>query len=84
MSWFGFGGSGDKKKDDNNSSLSTNSLNIDDSAFDNSNTTEFASPLSGNGGGRSISGGSSFEQELMLEQQKALVQAVVFKLTVNT
>lgn len=29
----------------------------------------------------SSSGGSSFEQEVMLEQQKAVIQAVMFKLT---
>ncbi len=78
MSWFGFGGSS-KKPDENTSSHYSSS---DDSHFGSSNT-DFVAPSSApsadfSGAG---AGGGSFEQELMMEQQKALIQAVMFKLT---
>jgi import inner membrane translocase subunit TIM13 len=71
MSWFGGGG----KKDADTSSART--MNIDEfdgaAAHDNRNSSM-------NGGGGGMPAGS-FEQELMQEQQKAVIQAVMFKLT---
>lgn len=79
MSWFGFGGS--KKPEDDNSSSSTFSSN--DHHFDSSSSTDFVAPSGGGdfAGASAGLGGGSFEQELMMEQQKALIQAVMFKLT---
>ncbi len=77
MSWFGFGGSS-KKPDENTSS----NYSSDDTHFGSSTNSDFvaasapSSDFSGAG-----AGGGSFEQELMMEQQKALIQAVMFKLT---
>jgi hypothetical protein len=81
MSWFFGGGGGDKKPSQ------SEPLKIDD--FDSSNfstptqtfdsSTNYAAPsapLRSTGGG-----GGNFEQELMMEQQRIMVQAVMFKLT---
>jgi hypothetical protein len=79
MSWFGGGSS----SDDNKSS----------SSFDEGRSFsggDFGAPLgsggasgggSGRAGGMTMGGGGSFEQELAMEQQKAMVQAVMFKMT---
>jgi import inner membrane translocase subunit TIM13 len=76
MSWFGFGGSS-KKPEDSSSSSSTYS-----SGDDFGSSSDFVAPSAGVDFGASAGiGGGSFEQELMMEQQKALVQAVMFKLT---
>jgi hypothetical protein len=78
MSWFGFGG-GNKDEDANKSSSYNNSsAGSYEAAETGSYSPDFAAPRSGLGGG---AGSSSLEQELMLEQQKMLVQAVMFKLT---
>jgi hypothetical protein len=76
MSWFGFGGA---PKDDK----PTAPLKIDEfdarsqaPTFD-SSEHNFASSA-GMGGGM---GGGSFEQQVAMEQQRAMVQAVVMKLT---
>ena len=77
MSWFGFGG-GNKDDDANKSSSYNNSsAGSYEAAETGSYSPDFASPRSGLGG----AGSPSLEQELMLEQQKMLVQAVMFKLT---
>lgn len=74
MSWFGFGGSKDEPP-------APQPMKIDDfssgSHFDNS--ADFAAPRAASSG--SIGGGSSFEHEIQMEQQKALVQAILIKLT---
>lgn len=75
MSWFGLGGG--KKEEE----PKVNSMNIDDfHSSENSfgSAQEYAAPRSMGGGG---GGGSSFEQEVMAEQQKAMIQAVMLKLT---
>lgn len=73
-SWFGFGGSGEKEDKER-------PMKIDEfdshSAFDNSHSTTNFAPSAGG----SSMGGGSFEQELAMEQQKAIIQAVMFKLT---
>lgn len=73
MSWFGGGGS---SSDDNKSSF-------DEGAKFSSG--DYGSPLGGGAGGRTggmpAGAGGSFEQELAMEQQKAMVQAVMFKMT---
>jgi import inner membrane translocase subunit TIM13 len=81
MSWFGFGGSKDNNE---GSSSSSSSRPMSDefraeSAFNNS--TDFAAPRSSVGAGSSGGSSGSFEQELQMEQQKALVQAIMLKLT---
>ena len=82
MSWFGFGGS---KKDDDNKPTTMNVDSFDNSSFSNE-TSNFASVDSlGSSGSGSIglggASGGSFEAELMAEQQKAMIQAIMFKLT---
>lgn len=69
MSWFGLGGGGSKEP-----SPPQGTMKIDDFPGDNSS---FAAPSSA----PSLGNLGSFEQELMMEQQKALVQAVVTRLT---
>ena len=73
MSWFGGGGS---SSDDNKSSF-------DEGAKFSSG--DYGSPLGGGAGGRTggmpAGAGGSFEQELAMEQQKAMVQAVMGRLT---
>lgn len=84
MSWFGLGG-GSKKPEENSSSSSYQSS----SGFDNSSfsSTEFSAPSSSSSNYAAPAapaaglGSGSFEQEVMMEQQKALIQAVMFKLT---
>lgn len=75
MSWFGFGGSSSKDEP-----AAPQPMKIDDfnqgTHFDNS--ADFAAPRGASG---SLGGGSSFEHEIQLEQQKALVQAIMIKLT---
>jgi import inner membrane translocase subunit TIM13 len=85
MSWFGFGGS--KKPEDKPTSTSYESTtSFDNNSFSSSNdfsapsssaSTNFAAPAAPAAG----LGSGSFEQEVMMEQQKALIQAVMFKLT---
>jgi hypothetical protein len=74
MSWFGFGG---KKEQDNSTSLNLIDSENEDKSFHDTNTQykqpQFSAPIS--------TTKSNFEQELQLERQKAMVQAVVFKLT---
>ncbi len=71
MSWFGLGG-GSKKEEE------PQPMSIDDfhgQEFNSSSQSQYSAP-------RSLGGGSNnFEQELMLEQQKAMIQAVMLKLT---
>jgi hypothetical protein len=82
MSWFGWGGS----KGGSGSSGSSGSGSYDaapvHSGFDAG--TEFVEPNAGAFGaeqGSFASQGTSLAEEVMAEQQRALVQAVMFKLT---
>lgn len=75
MSWF-FGGSNDKKPESD--SFSTGTMKIDD--FDSGNFAGSSSTSSGMASSGMGSAGS-FEQQVMLEQQKIAIQAVVLKLT---
>lgn len=76
MSWFGFGGS--KKEESSSESVAPMRIDDDgDSHFPSSSTFDsnnFSSPSVG-------MGGATFEQQVMLEQQKAMIQAVMLKLT---
>ena len=74
MSWFGGWGGGNKGGNDKGAAEKGA---YDDHGFDES--PDFAAP-SGSFGG-SAGGTGSLESELMMEQQKALVQAIMFKLT---
>ena len=76
MSWFGFGGSG--KKDDSSSSSSDYSYDNNSSSFQETDSSSFAAPSAPMS---SLGGSGSFEQEIAMEQQKALIQAVVMKIT---
>ena len=69
MSWFGSGGT--PAKDDK-----PTTMKIDDFSTSNSYSSQESYAPSAGGGM-----GGSFEQELMMEQQKAVIQAVMFKLT---
>lgn len=76
MSWFGFGGS--KKPEDDHTEKS---MKIDD--FDHHNdfsasSTNFAAPSMPVGGGASL---GQFEQEVMLEQQKAMIMTLALRVT---
>jgi mitochondrial import inner membrane translocase subunit TIM13 len=78
MSRFGFGGG---KGEDSNKKPSTSAYDTGlSSGFGDDHGTEFASPSS-SFGAASSAGAGSLEQELVMEQQKALVQAIMFKLT---
>lgn len=80
MSWFGFGGGG-KKDDDIEKPISSEfsaPSSFPQQGFD-SNPNDFASPSMPPSAGPSRAG--NFEQELMMEQQKALITAIMFKLT---
>lgn len=70
MSWF-FGGGNDDKKGSSGSSDSYSTTDFSSSSFDSSPSTSYA-PARSTG---------NFEQELMMEQQKIMVQAVMMKLT---
>jgi hypothetical protein len=74
MSWFGFGGSS-KGNEDKEQSVAPSSDFSQSSSF-NDSSTQFAAPSSS-----SSTRSSAFEQELALEQQKAMVQTVMLKLT---
>ena len=74
MSWFGLGGGGGNKDEDKSSSYSPSSYETETNY---GAAPDFAAQQRSAGGGA----GGSLEQELMLEQQKMLVQAVMFKLT---
>jgi len=71
MSWFGFGGSKDGGE---------KSSGFDDAAFSDDHT-QFAQPSGSFSPQMGSSSAGSLESELMMEQQKALVQAIMFKLT---
>jgi len=80
MSWFGFGGGGDKN--DSNKKSSSYDTSFDSSSFDTSSSS--SSIGGGSNSGLGSSGGSSgvdLQQELVQLQQSAMVQAVMFKLT---
>ena len=77
MSWFGLGG-GNKEAPKSSSSLSGSSGFGDDSSGFDDHSSDFAAP---SGSFAPQGGGGSLENELMMEQQKALVQAIMFKLT---
>eukprot|EP01036_Dinobryon_divergens_P038561 gene38561-50642_t len=72
MSWFG---GGSKKTDEQPKSSSSEPY----SSYEPS-SSEYSTPSSFSSS-PSPSGGNSFQDELVAEQQKALVQAVMFKLT---
>jgi hypothetical protein len=74
MSWF-FGG-GDKKKEESNSYQESS---YPESSFD--NTQQFTAPSAPTSYGGNSSVGSTLEQELLVAQQRALIQQVMFKLT---
>lgn len=73
MSWFG--GGGGSKNDSNSGSSYQPESSYQDQGFVGQQES-YAAP-------RSVGGTSteSFQQELIMEQQKALIQAVMFKLT---
>lgn len=73
MSWFGFGGS--NKKDDSNDYNYDTSSNA--ASFAQEDTSSYAAPSASMGS----LGGGSFEQEIAMEQQKVMIQAVVMKIT---
>jgi Tim10/DDP family zinc finger len=73
MSWFG--GGGGSKNDSNSGSSYQPESSYQDQGFVGQQES-YAAPRSG--GGTST---ESFQQELIMEQQKALIQAVMFKLT---
>eukprot|EP01039_Chlorochromonas_danica_P000677 gene677-732_t len=75
MSWFGFGGSS-QPEDNSSSSNVSSSMNIDE--FDSSSFD--SSSLGGDFSSQSL-GGGSFQEQLMIEQQKMIMQAVMIKLT---
>mmetsp|Transcript_2505 Transcript_2505/g.2611 ORF Transcript_2505/g.2611 Transcript_2505/m.2611 type:complete len:134 (+) Transcript_2505:94-495(+) len=88
MSWFfGGGNNNDDKKDTSRSTH--DSYSSSSTPFDTAPTTTFGGDLgssSGLGASPSLGGGSSaglssFQEELMAEQQRAVIQAVMFKLT---
>ena len=74
MSWFGLGG-GKKEPSPNVSSYSVEEQFPGSSSSYGGDSSSYAAPSQAN------LGAGSFEQELMMEQQKALVQAVVTRLT---
>jgi hypothetical protein len=80
MSWFGFGGSNNKS---NTSSTEKNESAISNE-YNSFNSDELQEPTESNLSS-SLNPGSSeyskFEQQVLAEQQRALVQAVMFKLT---
>ena len=82
MGWFGLGGGGEEDK-----SSSTSSAFDPGSSFDNSGSIDMSGSASSApmGGDRAAMGaargGGGFEQDLMMEQQKAMVQAVMARLT---
>lgn len=73
MSWFGFGGS--KDSDKGSKPVSSYSSEYDDDSSDFSAPSSYSLPSA------PMQGSGSLESELMMEQQKALVQAIMFKLT---
>jgi uncharacterized membrane protein len=79
MSWFGFGGGGSKDNNDGKMSSYSPGSSYDAAADGFGSSPDFSAPRTGLGVGGGA--GGSFEQELLLEQQKMLVQAVMFKLT---
>ena len=86
MSWF-FGGSGKDNDKKDESTFSSSTSNIDgfgSGGFDSAPSTTFGNDVgssSGLGGGLGGQKLDSFQQELIAEQQKAVIQAVMFKLT---
>ena len=76
MSWFGGGGGGGGSKSDSNGGGSYQpESSYQDQGFVGQQES-FAAPRSAGG-----TSAESFQQELLMEQQKALIQAVMFKLT---
>ncbi len=74
MGWFGFGGSSDKEKHDDQEIGTTFS---DQGAFG-SDQGNFSSTSLGQSGGASL---GSFEQEVVAQQQQAVIKAVIFRLS---
>lgn len=75
MSWFGFGSTKqDNSNNDNATGVPDLSSNLDTS-FDN-----FVPP-DRQSSSNNIIGASQFEKDFLAEQQRAMVQAIVFKLT---
>jgi import inner membrane translocase subunit TIM13 len=83
MSWFFGGGNKDNNDKKGDPAPITDTFDHGSSSFGGSSS--YGSDLSsGSGlglGSSSSVGGGNFEQELMAEQQKAMIQAVMFKLT---
>jgi hypothetical protein len=73
MSWFGLGGGASTKKDEK--ATEVHDLNQSSPSFSQNNTIDVGSPSNG------ITNKSKFEQDIIAEQEKVLVQAVIFKLT---
>lgn len=73
MSWFGFGGS--KSNDDDNKGSMSSSSYDSEQGFSSSGTN-FAAPSSA-----AMGSTGNFQQDLAMEQQKAMVQQVMLKLT---
>ncbi len=85
MSWFGLGGGGNKDNDEESSSGSSGDSFADQgSSFEAGRGMEMGASGGGmdvGGGGAALGGRGSFEQDLVMEQQKAMVQAVMARLT---
>ena len=73
MSWFGLGGGNNDKSNDQDKSKMSNY----DTGFDAGSGASFGAPSAA----PTPMGGGSFEEDLMMEQQKLMVQAVMFRLT---
>jgi hypothetical protein len=69
MSWWGSSGS---DKDSSSSSSSASSSSYDTSSSFGTDTTQYATPSSS---------GGNLQEQLQLEQQKAMIQTVMLKLT---
>ena len=85
MGWFGLGG-GENKNDGSN--LSSDASYTSESAFESGNAANIGASTGSTfdvGGGaapaQGMGGLGSFEQDLVMEQQKAMVQAVMARLT---
>jgi hypothetical protein len=77
MSWFGFGGGDKKPESDRSSEVPVRIDDFDDSSF----VQPSGGTMGGDIGGLGNGGSGSFQEQLMLEQQRMMMQAVMLKLT---
>ena len=76
MSWFGFGGDSKKSEDhhiDSSPSSGFGQTSFPDESSFSSPSNDFSAPRS--------NGAADFQQQVMVEQQKIMIQALMFKLT---